>query len=43
MRRALLLAVFAALTLSACGGVIDRDPSGLYDPGTTDITRQHHQ
>jgi hypothetical protein len=41
--RALIFAALCALTLSACGGVIDRDPSGLYDPGSQDITRQHHQ
>jgi hypothetical protein len=39
----LILTVLSALMLSACTGIVDRDPSGLYDPGSQDITRQHHQ
>jgi hypothetical protein len=38
--RLTILAVLAAI-LAACG-TIDRDPSGLYDPDSNQITRNHH-
>ncbi len=45
MKRTILTAVSCALycaMLAGCG-TIDRCPAGLYDPGSTEITRQSHQ